>query len=129
MEKIFYKNTLIAIKFGKFKKGATPITDPAEPLQLVVFKHPAGKITKGHFHKPRKRTTRSLHEYLIVMKGKIKIDLYSPDKKFFKSIYLTTGQTAILMNGGHGVQVLKDSEIIEVKNGPFFEDKVWIENE
>jgi hypothetical protein len=127
VEKIFYKNTLIAIKFKKFKKGAMPITDPMEPLQLVAFKHPEGKYTKAHIHKPRKRITQRLQECLVMIKGKIKIDLYSPDKKFFKSIYLSQGQAAILMNGGHAVSVLKNSEILEFKNGPFVEDKNFIE--
>lgn len=104
-----------------------PVTDPKEPLQLVAFKHKAGKYTKAHIHKPRKRITQGLQEFLIVTKGKIKIDLYAPDKKIFKSIYLTAGQAVIFMHGGHAVRVLKDSEILEVKNGPFIEDKVFIE--
>ena len=118
---------MIAIRFKRFKSGPMPITDPKEPLQLVAFKHPKGKYTKGHFHKPRKRVTQRLQECLVMIKGKIKIDLFGSDKKFFKSLYLSTGEAVILMNGGHGVHVLKDSEIIEVKNGPFVEDKVLIE--
>jgi len=127
MEKIIYKKTLIAIRFKEFKEGAIPLTDPREPLQLLVHKRPAGKHTKAHIHIPKKRVTEKLQECLVVMKGKIKIDLYGPDKKFFKHIYLSVGQVIILMNGGHAVHLIKDSEIIEIKNGPFVEDKVLIE--
>lgn len=127
VEKIIYKNTLIAIRFKKFKEGAIPLTDPREPLQLLVHKRPAGKYTKAHIHIPKKRITEKLQECLVVLSGKIKIDLYGPDKRFFKSIYLTPYEIIIFMNGGHAVHLLKASEIVEVKNGPFVEDRVFIE--
>lgn len=103
-----------------------PITDPDESLQLVIHKRSAGEYTKAHIHAPKKRITKKLHECLVVIKGKIKVDFYTPDKKYFKSIYLSAGEAIIFMNGGHGVHILKDSEIIEIKNGPFIEDKIFI---
>lgn len=127
MEKIIHKNVLIAIRVKKFKKGSVPLTDPTESLQLIAYKHREGKYTKPHIHKPKKRVTSKLQECLVVIKGKIKVDLYTPDKKFFKYIYLSAGEAVMLTNGGHGVHVLKDSEIIEIKNGPFIEDKVMID--
>lgn len=127
MEKIIYNNTLLAIRVKRFKNGAVPLTDPHEALQVLTHKRRSGKYTKAHIHTPKKRVTGKLQECLVMVKGKIKIDLYTPDKKFFKSIYVSTGQAVIFMNGGHAVHLLKDSEIIEVKNGPFVEDKVLIE--
>ena len=127
MEKIFYNNTLIAIRIKKFKKGAVPLTDPLEPLQVLVHKGQKGKYTKAHIHTPKERITQKLQECLVVLKGKIKIDLYSLDKKFFKSISLSPNEIVIFMNGGHAVHLLKNSEIVEVKNGPFIEDKVLLE--
>lgn len=127
MEKIFYNNTLLAIRVKRLKNGATPLTDPLEPLQVLTHKQKKGKYTKAHTHTQKKRITQKLQECLVVVKGKIRIDLYGTDKKFFKSIYLSAGQAVIFINGGHAVNILEDSEIIEVKNGPFFEDKVLIE--
>ncbi len=75
MEKIAYKETLIAIRFKKFKKGATPLTDHQEPLQFVAFKYPKGKYTKAHIHKPKIRKTQKLQECLVVISGKIKTPL------------------------------------------------------
>ena len=127
MEKIIYNNTLIAIRVKKFKSGAVSLTNPLESLQIVSHKRKAGEYTKAHIHIPKVRVTQNLQECLVVIKGKIKIDLYTPQKKFFKSIYLSAGQAVIFMSGGHEVHMVKDSEIIEVKNGPFVEDKVLIE--
>lgn len=126
MENIIYKNTLIGIRVKKLPDGSKPLTDSKEPLQVVSLKHPKGKYLLAHAHSPKKRVTHSLQECLIIKKGKVKIDLYSPDKKLFKRIYLNQGDLFILMNGGYGIHMMEDSELIEVKNGPFVEDKILI---
>lgn len=126
MEKIIYDNNIIAIRIKKFKNGITPITDPKEALQLVLHKRSSNTYTKPHTHSPKRRITEKLQECLVVISGRIKIDLYSPNKKHFKSIYLSAGQAIIFMYGGHGVHTLKGSEFMEIKNGPFVEDKIFI---
>ena len=126
MEKIFYKNKLIGLKITKLPKGSVPATDEAQPLQLVTLKHPKGTFLRAHIHTPKKRTTERLQECLIVRKGKVRLDLYGPDKRFFKYIYLKEGQSFISLAGGLAIHVLKDAEIFEVKNGPFKEDKILI---
>ena len=67
-----------------------------------------------------------MQECIIVKKGKIRVDLYGPDKKMFKKVVLKTGDLLILLNGGYGIHILEDAEMIELKNGPFVEDKVLI---
>lgn len=127
MEKIIYKNTLIAIWVKKLKNGPVPLTDPRQPLQVLTHKRRAGKYTKAHAHAPKKRITQRLQECLVVLKGKIKVDLYDSKNKFFKSIYVSSGEAVIFMGGGHAVHILENTELIEVKNGPFMEDKVMLE--
>lgn len=126
MERITYDKDLIAIRIKKLKRGINSFTDPKQPLQILTHRRSSGEYTKAHIHSPRKRTAEKLQECLVVIKGKIKIDFYTPSKKYFKSIYLSSGQIIIFISGGHGVHILKDSEIIEIKNGPFIEDKILI---
>jgi len=126
MDKILYKNKLIGIRLRILPKGSIPLTDGKEPLQVVSLKHLKGSYLKAHMHTPRKRITKCLQECLIVKKGKIKLDLYGPDKKNFKFIYLSAGDMFLLMQGGVGIHVVKDAEMLEVKNGPFKEDKILI---
>ena len=95
-------------------------------LQLLTLKHPRGTYLKAHLHSPRKRVPQRLQEGWIVRKGKVRLDLYGPDKRFFKYIFLKKGQAFILITGGIAIHVLDDTEIFEVKNGPFIEDKVLI---
>lgn len=126
MEKYYYKKTLIGIKIISFPKGSIPQTDPQGPLGVLTFKHPRGSHFPAHVHKPIKRITHRLQEGFIVKKGRIKINLYGPDKVFFKAVNLKAGELFLTVNGGHEVTVLKDCEIFEIKNGPYKPDKVFI---
>lgn len=126
MEKIYYKKELIAIRVKSFKKGSHPLTPEGEALQLLTAKHLKGRYIQAHLHSLQKRITNNLQECLIVIKGKIKIDLYGKDKKYFKSIQIKAGELAILFRGGHGVRFLEDSEVYEIKTGPFIDDKILI---
>lgn len=126
MPNIIYKNKLVGILLSSFPKGSIPQTDDREPLQLVTLKHSKGKYLLAHTHRPIKRQTAKLQECLVVKKGRIRIDLYGPDKKMFKKLNLKTGDLFILLNGGYGIHILEDAEMIELKNGPFIEDKVLI---
>ena len=126
MEEIFFKNILIGIKITTIRQGSIPITKDHESVQIVTLSHPKGTYLKAHMHKPTERRTNKLQECLIVKKGRIKIDLYSPDNELFKDIELDEGEVFLLTNGGYGIHLLEDSELIEMKNGPFIEDKVLI---
>ena len=127
IQKISYKKTLIGIKIGgSFPKGSVPQTDPKEPVGILTFKHPKGSVFRAHYHKPVKRITSHLEECFIVKRGRIKVNLYSPDKIYFKSVYLKAGQAFLTIAGGHEITVLKNCEMFEIKNGPYKKDKVFI---
>ena len=126
MTKYFYKHTLIGIKITGFPQGSVPQTDPKEAVGVLTFKHPRGAYFKAHVHRPKKRVTNQRQECFIVRKGRIKMNLYGPDKKKFRSITLKAGELFVAMRGGHDISVLEDCELFEVKNGPFQEDKIFI---
>ena len=127
MDKYIYKDTLVALHIHTIPDGSIPQTDGKEPLQVVTLKHPKGKYLQAHMHAPKKRKTQSLQECLSVIKGKVQIDLYAPDRTLFKQVTLGVGEMLVLLHGGYGIHLLNDSEMFEVKNGPFVEDKVLIE--
>lgn len=126
MDRIYYKKILVGIRIRTMKKGTMPVTDPDEPLQMLTLKHPKGKYLLAHMHAPKRRTTLRLQECLIVKKGRIRVELYGPDKISFKNIFLNAGEAFILMNGGFGIHILRDAELMELKNGPYKEDKVLL---
>jgi hypothetical protein len=78
-----------------------------------------------------KLTNKDTKEVYFTRKNKKtvlkKIDLYSPTKKFFKKVLLSSGQCFVLLKGGWSITFLEPSEIFEFKNGPFVQDKILID--
>ena len=63
---------------------------------------------------------------------KFECNFYDKKKVYLESITLEKGDIILLANGGHGFEMLENSEIIEVKQGPYvgesdkerFDDKI-----
>ena len=127
MEEFYSKDILIGIKVSSFSSGTHPITNSSESIQIITLKQPVGTEVKIHGHRPEHRVTTTLQECLIVKKGKIKIELYGQDKKHVTDIIINAGEFFILLNGIWAVHFLEDSEVVEVKNGPYKDDKISIE--
>ena len=57
---------------------------------------------------------------LIVRSGKVRLDLYEPvNREYIESHVLMPGDIVLLAHGGHGFVMLEQSEIVEVKQGPY----------
>jgi len=57
-------------------------------------------------------------------------EFYERSGKKVGSAILNSGDTILLLRGGHGFNILEDSKIIEVKQGPYYgveEDKQLLE--
>jgi hypothetical protein len=52
----------------------------------------------------------------------VRIDFYSEDGQHLSSEILTAGDVVLLSRGGHGFEMLEESELIEVKQGPYDSD-------
>jgi hypothetical protein len=84
--------------------------------------HPKGKTILPHIHNPVPREVLYTQETLFIKKGKLRIDFYDTDKKYFGSRILQDGDVLFLITGGHGFEVLEEVEMIEVKQGPYTGD-------
>jgi hypothetical protein len=49
----------------------------------------------------------------------VRVDFYDEDKNYLKSTILESGDVILLAYGGHGFEMLEDTEMIEVKQGPY----------
>ena len=71
-----------------------------------------------HEHVPFKEAKNlEVQEVLFVKKGKISIDVYHK-KDLIKNVILSSNDL-ILLNSGHSVKFLNDTELIEIKQGPY----------
>lgn len=103
-----------------WKEGLNFITPDSTFLQAGSWHYPKGKKLASHIHKHYERTATLTHELVYVKQGSMKILLYDKNKNFKEDFILYTGDLAVLINGGHGYEILEDNtQIIEAKNGPF----------
>ena len=51
--------------------------------------------------------------------GKVRIDFYDEKKDYLISKILYKGDVILLITGGHGFEMLEQSEMIEIKQGPY----------
>jgi hypothetical protein len=122
IEKIIHKNKLFAlIVKGKYrkKKGINFFTSKKTTQQFGYMKHKKYHIIEPHRH--NKRLTRILNttEVILLLKGVLRVDFYENKEKYLFSKIIKEKDIIMLVHGGHGFKVLKNVEMIEVKQGPY----------
>ena len=126
MDKIYLGKKLIAVRVRKFPDGTKPVSAQNGALQLLTMTRPKGHLVKVHRHVPQKRVTKVLEECLIVIKGKIRYDLFDGRGKCFKKVIVKEGEAMLILGIGHAVHFLEDTVAFELKNGPFVDDKKFL---
>lgn len=131
LEIIKHEGEIVAIlvKAGFDQPGIHFVTPPNLTQQVAFMKHPQGKTIVPHKHNLVHREVVVTQETLYVRKGRLRVDLYTDDQEFLDSRTLTDGDLIVLCAGGHGFEMLEETSILEVKQGPFAgpEDKVRFE--
>lgn len=102
--------------------GVSFFSRPEFSQQLGYLHHPAGHVIPPHVHNPVHREVLYTQEALFVRRGSVRVDLYRQDREFLASRVLNSGDVILLAEGGHGFEILEESEIIEVKQGPYAGD-------
>jgi len=107
--------------------GPNFFTPDEFPQQFGMLVHKKGKLIKRHRHKLIKREIIETQEVLVLLEGKMRVDIYNDESKKIKSIEMTAGDSILLAKGGHKIEILENAKIIEVKQGPFagFDDKEY----
>jgi mannose-6-phosphate isomerase-like protein (cupin superfamily) len=121
IDKIMYGEEIIAIIIpSEYSKDGIEFFTPNEfSQQLAYMKHPAGYSIPAHTHNKVQREIFYTLETLFIRNGRVKIDFYSKKQKFLESRELKTGDVVLLASGGHGFTMIEESEMIEVKQGPY----------
>lgn len=121
IENIVYEETVIAVIVyaNHVKDGLTFVSDPDDFIQLGLMCYSSGHNIVPHIHRPIKRVVEFTQEVLFIRKGLVRVDFYTGGKEFLCAREIQSGDTLLLLSGGHGFEILEDSEIIEAKNGPY----------
>lgn len=121
IEKIERNGKLFAIiiRSEYNKEGLTFVSPEDHPIQLGVHVRKGGTDLRPHRHKDfQKLENFPAQEVFFIVRGEVQVDLYDGNEKFDSKI-LTDGDIIFLSLGGHGVKFLKDTKMVEVKQGPY----------
>ncbi len=122
MEEIRDGDRLLAIiwRESDWKPGLNFCTPDELFIQAGCWQYPAGKELAAHRHKFHQRDVTQTQEVVYVKRGRLKVSMFDADKRLVKDTILETGDFAVLADCGHGYEILEDdTQVLEVKNGPF----------
>jgi hypothetical protein len=109
----------IIIRSNYKENGIAFLTPDNFPQQLGYMNRPEEYVIPPHVHNPVKREVVLTQEVLFIKSGKVRVDFYDDNRNYLESRTLHKGDVILLANGGHGFKMLEQSEIIEVKQGPY----------
>ena len=111
------------IIYHQFSKDGIQFFTPGDfSQQMGYMKHDKGYIIQEHKHLLQPREVKYTQETLFIRKGRVRVDFYLDDNTFFTSRELSTGDVILLASGGHGFEFLEQTEMIEIKQGPYSSD-------
>jgi mannose-6-phosphate isomerase-like protein (cupin superfamily) len=88
-------------------------------FQAGFVVYPAGGSIVPHVHLPIVRTVVGTSELLLVRRGRCIVDFYGEGRLLVTSRELGTGDLVVAMGGGHGLRMLEDTVLFELKQGPY----------
>ena len=120
----------VIIRAAYQKEGISFFTPDNFSQQLGYMNRPQGYVIPPHVHNLVPREVSLTQEVLYIKSGKVRVDFYDDDKNYLQSSILLKGDVILLAHGGHGFEMLEQSEMIEIKQGPYCgeEDKVRFEH-
>ncbi|MGE4398261.1 MAG: hypothetical protein AB7D29_01965 [Campylobacterales bacterium] len=101
------------------KNGIEFFTPDDFSQQLAYMKRPEKYVIPPHVHNIVPRNVELTQEVLLVKSGSIRVDYYDDSKEYIESRILYAGDVILLAHGGHGFEMLEETEMIEIKQGPY----------
>ena len=120
--KIMDGNLVLAIivRDADWEDGLNFISSENDYQQVGTWGYNRGQKLSPHIHLIEPREVRRTQEVIFVKSGCIRVSIYTEKEEFLKSVELKKGDTIVLLNGGHGYEILEDdTKVLEIKNGPY----------
>ncbi|MBT3393562.1 MAG: hypothetical protein HN411_00415 [Waddliaceae bacterium] len=109
----------IIIRANYDSEGIKFFTPDDFSQQLAYMKREKDYVIDPHVHNHVERNVSLTQEVLLIRSGKVRVDYYDDDRNYLESRILNKGDVVLLAHGGHGFEMIEESEIIEIKQGPY----------
>ena len=131
IKKIEKEGILFAVYFrsGDWEEGLNFISEDNDSIQVGLWGYDSGRKLGPHRHVRNERKINITQEVIFVKRGKLRAFIYEDNHDLIKTVDLGPGDLMITLAGGHGYKILEDdTQVLEVKNGPFtgLDDRVPI---
>jgi cupin fold WbuC family metalloprotein len=124
--KILDKNEKLlayVIKKTDIQREKNFVSKNQDEFQFASFNLNSGTTISKHVHPQQERTIFNTSEVLIVIQGKLRVDIFDDNKERVQEVILKSGDSICLISGGHGIETISNCKFIEVKQGPYTESK------
>ena len=121
VERICAGSQVLAVVLrARYMPTTTEFITPADYKQQVGFvTRAAGESVTAHRHLPLDRHIIGTSEVLFVRRGRMIARLYDDRRALVAMRTLEAGDVILLVSGGHGFEMLEDTVLLEVKQGPY----------
>jgi mannose-6-phosphate isomerase-like protein (cupin superfamily) len=109
----------LVLRAGYKGEGIEFFTRDEDTLQLGYMRRGKGYKIQPHVHRRMPRQVEYTNEVLIVRSGRVKVTFYDDCGEYGRDLVLETGDIILLMQSGHGFEMLEECEMVEVKQGPY----------
>ena len=113
----------IIIRSSYSAEGIQFFTPDEYSQQLAYMNRPTGYVIEPHRHNHIQRSVEVTQEVLFIKSGRVRVNFYEDNNIYVRSAELSAGDVILMASGGHGIDVLEATEMIEVKQGPYLGDK------
>lgn len=128
IKKIIVNNTISGILIKKeftLNDGIEFVNSKDDEFQIGLMKRKKGYKVTPHYHEKISRKIKMTSEALFVKKGSVECTLFDKnDKQNGKTFIIKKGDILVIFDSAHKFNFLEDSEIIEIKQGPFIDSKI-----
>lgn len=117
---------LAVIILGSHRGNPSFLTPDDFPMQLGYLPRKAGDVVKLHRHNKAERKIESTSEALFLRTGRATLTISHEGESV--KIGLDSGSVVLLHDGAHGLEFHEDSDLVEVKQGPYLkaDDKTYL---
>lgn len=121
MKRITHDQVLLALVVRRdvAVKETTFLTEGDLNLQAGFITYPAGGVIPRHVHHPIERRIVGTPEAILVRQGRCELQVYDDNRNLVATCELERGDLVMLFAGGHGFEVLEDTILLEIKQGPY----------
>ena len=98
-------------------------TEDTNPFQMGMFTRDKGYSVEPHKHTCTTFEINSVQEFIFVKSGQIEMSFFTDSGQKYETLILNKGDSVLTLCGGHSLIFLKKSTLLEIKQGPYSENK------